>query len=82
LTLGWAVKRRGEKTHLYVGIWPDEQLTPQKDGHSTDKVLRRRELCGGGVRAVTRIFIRRDVLTITFSVQANAYSQLIGRTFA
>lgn len=54
-------------THLYVGIRPDEQLAPQKDCHSTDEVLRCRELCRGWVRAVTRIFVRCNVLTITFS---------------
>jgi hypothetical protein len=62
--LGSTDKLYGENMRLYVGIWPDEQLAPQKDSHSTDEVLRCRELCRGWVRAVTRIFIRGDVLAI------------------
>lgn len=30
-TLGWTVKQQRKKTHLYVGIRPDEQFAPQKD---------------------------------------------------
>jgi hypothetical protein len=50
------------KAHLHVGVGPYEKLAPEKDGRAANEVLRRRELNRGGKRAVTRIFVRGDVL--------------------